>query len=150
MEIRIPVDAIEQKKALVSFVQTAFSHSVEQLHQTIAASADKGIEITIKPLVLGRTRQQEKYYRKWCGAFGSYCGTTPDETHNEILKMAFGSEQVATKFGYIWRPVKRSGRLNRLDYSLLVDTLIRVAAEMGFQVPPPIKSAKKLQGNNDE
>ena len=69
--------------------------------------------------------------------FGNFCGTTPDETHEEILCHAFGSEDYETRLGTKRRPQKRSWEANRVEYSLLIDTLIRVAADLGFVVPPP-------------
>jgi hypothetical protein len=35
------------------------------------------------------------------------------------------------------RPVKRSNDATRGDYSELIETLCRVASEMGYSVPPP-------------
>ena len=98
---------------------------------------DEGLVLTIKPPMRFKTRSQENYYRKWCGQFAKYCGLTPDEMHEEILCITYGSEEVETKFGTRRRPVQRSSSASVKEYSELVETLIRVAAEMGFAVPPP-------------
>ena len=98
---------------------------------------DEGLVLTIKPPMRFKTRSQENYYRKWCGQFAMYCGLTPDEMHEEILCITYGSEEVETKFGTRRRPVQRSSSASVKEYSELVETLIRVAAEMGFAVPPP-------------
>jgi hypothetical protein len=97
---------------------------------------DEGLVLTIKPPMRFKTRSQENYYRKWCGQFAKYCGLTPDEMHEEILCITYGSEEVETKFGTRRRPVQRSSSASVKEYSELVETLIRVAAEMGFAVPP--------------
>ena len=73
---------------------------------------------------------EENYYRKWCRDFATFCGMTPDEMHDELLCQTFGS-------GVRRRPVKRSSKAARTDYSELVETLCRVAAETGYYIPPP-------------
>jgi hypothetical protein len=96
-----------------------------------------GWSIELKPLKTKRSRPQENYYRKWCNGFAKFCGLTPDEMHDELLCQCYGSEEVETKFGVVRRPVKRSNDATRGDYSDLIETLCRVAAEMGYDVPPP-------------
>jgi len=97
-----------------------------------------GLTITVEKIKKERSRQQEKYYRKWCNAFARHCGLTPDEMHDEMLCLAYGSEEVETKFGIKRRPMKRSGQLTAKKYSELIHVLVMTAAEMGFAVPPPI------------
>jgi hypothetical protein len=58
--------------------------------------------------------------------------------HDEMLCLAYGSEEVETKFGIKRRPMKRSGQLTAKKYSELIHVLVMTAAEMGFAVPPPI------------
>jgi len=95
--------------------------------------------IELKPLKTKRSRPQENYYRKWCGKFAKFCGLTPDEMHDEMLCQCYGSEEIETKFGYKRRPIKRSNDVSRGDYSELIETLCRLAAEMGYDVPPPAR-----------
>ncbi len=97
---------------------------------------DEGLVLTIKPPMRFKSRSQENYYRKWCREFAKHCGLTPDEMHEEILCITYGSEEVETKFGTRRRPAQRSSSASVKEYSELVETLIRVAAEMGFAVPP--------------
>ena len=106
---------------------------------------DEGLVLTIKPPMRFKTRSPENYYRKWCGQFAKHCGLTPDEMHEEILCITYGSEEVETKFGTRRRPVQRSSSASVKEYSELVETLIRVAAEMDFAVPPP---DTRLEDNN--
>ena len=96
-----------------------------------------GITVTISKTKQERSRQQERYYRKWSLEFAKFCGMTPDELHDELLCRAFGSEEISTKFGIKRRPLRRSGDTNRSKYSELIDILIMTAAEMGFAVPAP-------------
>jgi len=97
----------------------------------------ESLTVIAEKTVYGRSRPQENYYRKWCRDFGEWAGLTPDEMHEEILRIAFGTEEVETKFGVKTRPAKRSGEVKREEYSLLIDHLTITAAKMGFAVPPP-------------
>jgi hypothetical protein len=65
---------------------------------------------------------------------------TPDEMHDEMLCQCYGSTEHATKFGMKRRPAKRSGNASRGDYSDLIETLCRVAAEIGYYIPPAEES----------
>ena len=96
-----------------------------------------GITVEISPYDPDRTRPQENYYRKWCREFGKFTGDTPDEMHNHILCICYGSVTTKTLTAFRHRPVKRSSGASRIEYGELIETLIRTAAEMGFVVPPP-------------
>ena len=96
-----------------------------------------GLTIIVEKVKKERSRQQEKYYRKWCNIFAKHCGLTPDEMHDEMLCRAYGSEDVETKFGIKRSPIKRSGQLTAKKYSELIDMLVMTAAEMGFAIPNP-------------
>tara|TARA_R110000850_G_scaffold240821_1_gene365334 strand:- start:160 stop:582 length:423 start_codon:yes stop_codon:yes gene_type:complete len=98
----------------------------------------ESLTVIAEKTTYSRSRPQENYYRKWCRAFGDWAGLTPDEMHEELLCIAFGTEETETKFGYKTRPAKRSGEVKRDEYSLLIDHLTITAAKMGFAVPPPI------------
>ena len=96
----------------------------------------ESITVTAEKTRKGKTRPQENYYRKWCREFSKWAGLTPDEMHEEILCIAFGSEEIETRFGLRRRPLKRSGKIKREEYSDLIEHLIITAANMGFAVPP--------------
>ena len=136
MDMRIPSRNSLKILSLFSWVQSECPYASGEFNELLSSAKD-GIEVEIRPLKYGHTRQQDNYYRKWCRKFGDYCGMTPDEMHSEVLCTAYGSEEVHTKFGFMRRPLKRSGEAKRGDYSHLIDTLVRVSAEMGFDIPPP-------------
>ena len=98
---------------------------------------NEGIRIEVSGNKKNRSRSHEKYYRKWSRAFGNHCGLMPDEIHDELLGLAFGSVEVETKFGIRRRPSQRSADCTSSTYAELIEVLIRVSAEMGFRVPPP-------------
>ena len=61
----------------------------------------------------------------------------PDEMHDEMLCQCYGSDEYQTKFGTKRRPARRSNDATRGDYSELIETLCRVAAQIDYYIPPP-------------
>lgn len=101
------------------------------------ANSPSGVDFIVKKVKPERTRQQEKYYRKWCGEFAKASGLSPDKMHEVILIECFGSERLLTKFGEYLIARKRSGDTNVTTYGILIETLVRLAAFSDFVVPPP-------------
>jgi len=136
MEIHLPKrEAVKRMRVLQSLCQE-FPQAAPQILE-VNLQSKHGVTLEVKPLRTHRSRPQENYYRKWCNGFAKFCGLTPDEMHNELLCQCYGSEEIDTKFGAVRRPVKRSNDATRGDYSELIETLCRVAAQMGYDVPPP-------------
>jgi len=104
----------------------------------IAQGNKNGVTVKIIPLTYERTREQENYYRKWCGEFAKFCGYSPDELHEILLRTCYGTDTFEGRFGTVLRPRRRSGQVKRSEYSELIETLIRIAAENDFIVPPPM------------
>ena len=136
MEIRILKDDSDRIMGLLMAISKEFPEHTHDLLQ-LTRSVQNGLTVEILPLTFERSRQQEKYYRKWCGEFGNFCGLPPDKMHEEMLSECFGSDNVSTPFGWRRIPHKRSADASRVDYSDLIETLIRIASEFGFVVPPP-------------
>jgi len=104
---------------------------------SLTAEMSVGATLELSPLKTNRTRPQENYYRVWSRQFAKHVGLTPDEMHDEILCIHFGSEEINTGFGMKRRPKQRSSLSSKTEYMELIDTLVRVAAEMGFDIPDP-------------
>lgn len=137
MEIHLPRSNAEKKlNRTLALLSAEFPQLAHQMSEI--AKSKHGITLELKPLKTRRSRPQENYYRQWCGKFASYCGLTPDEMHEEMLCQCYGSEIRETKFGEKRRPRKRSNDATRGDFSDLIETLCRIAAEMGFDIPPPV------------
>ena len=105
----------------------------------VICSSKNGITIEIDGLEFEHTGSQQRYFHKWAREFGKFTGNTEGEIKDIVLGEMFGTELVDTKFGPRVRPLKRSSEAKRIDYSALIDTLILMAAEMGFQIPPPTR-----------
>ena len=136
MMLTIQKNEVDKTQKMREFLCYQFPQQAVQLLD-LDREWKHGWSIELKPLKTKRSRPQENYYRKWCNGFAKFCGLTPDEMHDELLCQCYGSEEVETKFGAVRRPVKRSNDATRGDYSDLIETLCRVAAEMGYDVPPP-------------
>ena len=79
-------------------------------------TATHGVTVSISKVKKNHTRSQENYYRKWCNQFAKHCGMTPDEMHNELLCICYGSEEIETKFGVMRRPLQRSSSADTREY----------------------------------
>lgn len=112
----------------------------ELAHELVETSsrAQIGVEIRVVPIMHKTTQSQRNYYWKCVKEFSDFCGTTPDEMHEHILCECFGSEIVETRIGSKRRPIMRSSRLNKLEYSELIERLIYIASDYGFSIPPPL------------
>ena len=134
-------------EALVKLVVRNFDkQTVDKLVKIMAESINtRKLYITVSHKI-PRSRSQEGYYRKWSRGFAEFCGMTPDEMHNEMLLQTFGTIEVETKFGWRKRPIKRSNNTTKQEFSSLIETLIRTAAEMGFDIPPAHREEDDKEG----
>jgi DNA gyrase/topoisomerase IV subunit B len=126
----------QQLTKLLFFLRDIFPARLQEIVD-LAADMSYGMTIELKPQKTNRSRPQENYYRKWVREFGKHVGLTPNELHEEILCIHFGSEEVDTPFGIKRRPIQRSNDSDRDEFTELIGTLIRVAAEMDFTIPEP-------------
>ena len=129
----------ENHKQLTELLFSLASFFPSRSGEIISLTADMSVGATLElsPLKTNRTRPQENYYRVWSREFAKHVGLTPDEMHDEILCIHFGSEEINTGFGMKRRPKQRSSLSSKTEYMELIDTLVRVAAEMGFDIPDP-------------
>lgn len=141
MELHIRRDSGKPVVALLSLASQLGGHEMASHMAALLRDSAHGIRVSISPYKPERTREQENYYRKRVAEFASFCGTTPDEMHEYMLCEAFGSEEVPTRVGVFRRPLRRSSSARVDEYAALIDTLIRIAGDMGFTVQPPIKEA---------
>ena len=95
---------IKQLTKLLFYLREIFPARVQEITD-LAADMSYGMTIDLKPQKTNRSRPQENYYRKWSRDFGKHVGLTPNEMHEEILCLHFGSEDVETPFGIKRRPI---------------------------------------------
>lgn len=138
MKVILTPDKSDAIVALISELYYRFPQIEAELREIVAKSK-KGMTLEIKPYVASHTRQQEKYYWKWVREFADHTGNTPDEMHDHLLRETYGTEYIETAIGIRARPRQRSSTADVNEYSRLIDTLIRVAAQLDFIVPPPLQ-----------
>jgi len=115
----------------------------------MARLSENGFSVEIKPIRYRHSREQENYYWKYEREFAKHCGYTPDELHEILLRICYGSDFIDGPLGHVNRPRKRSSDAKVNEYVDLIDTLTRVAAEQGFVVPPPIHMLDKQEITNE-
>lgn len=147
MQIKISSNDSAKLMAFLMPLSKVFPEHTNDMLQ-LMRSAPNGVTVEILPTKVEQTDEQRGYYRQQVKNFADWCGMIPDAMHEEILCECFGSDTLSTPFGWRRIPHKRSGNVNRADYSALIETLIRVAAEMGYVVPPPMRKLPK--GENSE
>lgn len=138
MRIDFKAEFIDRAMPVLLALKKARPSQVDELDRVLKQSRH-GVTIELRPFEFKQTDEQRGYYHMWKNAFAQYTGNTPDEMHEHLLCEAYGSEVRRTGLGLVRRPLQRSSKANRTDYSFLIDTLIRVAADMGFVVPPPVR-----------
>ena len=140
MEIQIPKTDGDKIMGLLMALSQEFPECTHDLLM-ITRSAKNGITVEISPLKIKHTDPQRGYYHLWKNEFAKWAGNTPDEMHDHILGEAYGNEVRKTALGQKIRPMQRSADASVDEYSHLIETLIRIAAEFGFVVPPAVRMA---------
>ena len=140
MQITINPNQPNKLLGFLTAISKGFPQYTNDLLQ-LSRSAEHGVTIEIRPTKINHSRDQENYYRKWCRDFGTFTGDTPDEMHAHIMRETFGTVMVTTGTGMKARSNREtSSSLSVEEYAELIETLIRVAANFGFVVPPPIRN----------
>lgn len=96
----------------------------------------KSLSVTISDK-LRRSDQQNKYFHACCKIFGDAFGYTKDEAKS-IIKMKFlKREKVNESTGEIFEYLLETHKLNKEDFSELMEQFIIWAAQLGVVIPEP-------------
>lgn len=103
-----------------------------------------GVSIEARGIKPQQTDEQRGYYWLSLKSWGNHLGYSAKESeeilHRHICCVAFGVKETKRIGGMIIEiPEMRSSRLNREEYSVLIETLIREAAEDGFVIERPVR-----------
>jgi len=86
-----------------------------------------------RPIYLDKTHEQRKKFHAICGDIGEEMGCTPGQIKAAVKQEHFGLDEF--KVGNKWyRIVQSSEDTDRLDYSALIETALRWAAENGVVI----------------
>jgi len=99
-----------------------------------------GFRFLFESVKAHQSDSQRHYYwmclKLWGDSIGFSARESEEILHRAVLCEAFGVKETRMVRGStIEIPNQRSSRLSREDYSLLIETMIRMAAENGFVVP---------------
>jgi len=97
--------------------------------------APLGLTFELEPTKAKQTESQRGYYWRSTKIAGDALGMSQDELHLVVKREAFGFEIIETPLGHIER-IKSSADAKRDEYSVLIETLIRLCAFAGHVVEP--------------
>lgn len=109
-------------------------------------STEESIVITVNEFEPGHTSEQQGYYWMGLNAWGAHLGFTAHESelilHNSVLCSAYGTKRTIKRAGsdgsiVVDVPNERSSSQSIKAYSLLIEHLLRMAAEDGYVIPDP-------------
>lgn len=114
--------------------------AIERLARFLAqALPGKPLRVTVEEYRKRRSDEQNKFW--WGVVVKTFCdhlpGWEPEDVHTYLCGEHFGWERIEGMGRVKMRPVKRSSRLNKLEFSELVAKAQKLAAEHGFYVPDP-------------
>ena len=100
-------------------------------------SGDKEFDVTISPHKRAKTSSQRNWFHKLCSIFGDEMGLTQGQVKDIAKAQILGWKHVVIRGVDIVVPDGSSEELSRLEYSELIESLYRVAAESGVALPSP-------------
>jgi len=105
-----------------------------------AIKPDKKLDINISEYIPDQTDSQRGYFHTMCKVFADAIGESPDAIKWIVKKETFGSEEKNIAGVHI-EEVKSTakGSTNKMEYSELIETLLRLAAFADVYLPPPDK-----------
>ena len=117
----------------------------EWIHKCFPLSSPPAgrIDMTVEHHKDRHSTEQERYYWKmlkeyWGHEIGYSARESEDVLHRAVLCEAFGTKgtrQIGDTIVSV--PDRTSSRLSKEDYALLIDTMQRMAGQMGIYIPPP-------------
>ena len=99
---------------------------IQRMIDTVGA---RGIAVEIKRGVKKHTDPQQGYYHRCLGILAKDAGMSTAALHDAILVEAFGFVEIEIGDHFYRRPRQRSSQAGVDDYSGLIETLLRIAAE---------------------
>lgn len=96
--------------------------------------ADKKFRITVEDYKEDKTAEQRAFFHTLCGIFAEATGYTKGEI-KELCKVELMGTTVVTLAGREVEVVQSSEKLKKMEYSELIETCYRLAAEAGVILP---------------
>lgn len=87
--------------------------------------------LTIGPARKEKSHDQRKLFHALCTEFGREIGYTPGQIKAMVKEEHFGVDTVTLRNGKTYTVTQSSEEADRAEYSALIETLLRMAAENG-------------------
>jgi hypothetical protein len=95
-------------------------------------------EVIIQPHEDDQTAQQRGYFHVLIKILATEIGDSPDSVKMDIKRETFGSDIVTSKItGKEQEVIKSSAKAKKDEYSQLIETTLRIAANFGIVLPAP-------------
>lgn len=88
-------------------------------------------ELIVRPTRKEKSHDQRKLFHALCVEAGRELGYTPGQVKGMVKEEYFGIDKITTKSGKTYTVVQSSEEADRLEYSELIECLLRWAAENG-------------------
>lgn len=118
------------------FVVTSKEIRANAVQAVNEITSDPVMEITIKEYKHRKTDEQRGWFHTLCGMLGKETGYSQEEIKEIIKREALGVSTI-TMNNLTYEVVNSSEKANREQYSHLIDTIYRIAGEMGYVLPNP-------------
>jgi hypothetical protein len=100
--------------------------------QTFLKAQALPFQVECGPVVKDKTPAQRRQFHRLCGEFGKALGMTKGQVKEMVKQEHFGLDTVTLKNGATYQVVQSSEDADRPEYSDLIETLLRMAAENGI------------------
>lgn len=97
----------------------------------LLVTPEDDLELVIGPARKEKTHSQRKLFHKLCAEFGRHIGETPGRAKIIVKEEHFGADMVTLPSGKSYTVTQSSEEADRPEYSELIETLLRLAAENG-------------------
>lgn len=98
------------------------------------------LDLTIRPLAVGRTRQQEKGFHAMISPWARAEGHTIDDLKRDLLAEIFGLREhvdVLTSVVVMVLREPHTSKLSKAQYNELIERTLEIAARCGHELIPP-------------
>lgn len=104
-----------------------------------SALPGKPLRVTVEEVRRRRSDEQNRYW--WGVVVQTFCqhleGWTPEDVHTYLCGEIWGWERIEGLGKARLRPVKRSSRLNKVEFAEMVARAQQIGAEHGIYIPDP-------------
>jgi hypothetical protein len=141
-DVKFPLDP-KKAQSVLDEIARQLPHLKDALQQL---PSKLGILVEIKPAKVRQTDDQRGYYWLSLHYWGNEAGYSAKEAetwlHNAVCCEAFGvAKRMQVGGSLVEIPNQTSSKLGIEDYSLLIETMIRMAAHDGVAIPEPERVA---------